>query len=266
MNTAFIVGFGRWVLPIIAFYVIVGCGISLVRGNKKTGTIGYLINSANGDRIPLTSYETSIGRSNACDIVLSYNTVSRFHAVIAKRGGKWYIFDTNSKTGTFVSGEKIDDVNLTPHELMNGDAIIFGNALFTFLDHLPKSAEPMPEEKENPNLFFGDNKWNTGEIFIPSQIKRGCKIENCITKDTISIDQSASVLIGRGNEADIRIASPAVSRNHALLSRVEDGWIIEDLESNAGTLLNGVPVTECTPIGDGDIIEICGFTLKFVED
>lgn len=266
MNTTFIVGFGRWVLPIIAFYVIVGCGVSLVRGNKKTGTIGYLINSANGDRIPLTSYETSVGRSNACDIVLSYNTVSRFHAVIAKRGGKWYVFDTGSKTGTFVSGEQIDSTNLTPYELSNGDTIVFGNALFTFLDHLPKSAEPMPEEKENPALFFGDNKWNTGEIIIPSQLKRGYKIENCITKNSINIDTFASVLIGRSNEADIKIASPAVSRNHALLSRVEDGWIIEDLESAAGTLLNGVPVTECTPIYEGDIIEICGFTLKLTKD
>ncbi len=264
MNTTFIVEFGRWVLPIIAFYVIVGCGISLVRGNKRTGTIGYLVNSANGDRIPLTSYETSLGRSTACDIVLAYNTVSRFHAVIAKRGGKWVVFDTHSKTGTFVNGEQLDQAMLTPHEIESGDTLILGNALFTFFEHLPKAMEE-PKQEENPSLFFGDTKWHTGEIIIPSKLKMNCKIQNCVTKEVVGIDDCASVLIGRGRDADIKIASPSVSRSHALLTRVDDGWIIEDLESAAGTLLNGTPVTECTPLHDGDIIEICGFTLKFTD-
>lgn len=263
MQAEFIISFGRWILPLIAFYIIIGCGVSLVRGNKKTGTIGYLINSSNGDKIPLNGYETAIGRSNACDIVLAYTTVSRFHAVIAKRGGKWMVFDTHSKTGTFVNETKVSP-NLKATVIEDGDTVIFGNAPFKFFEHLPKTGAPASEEKDVP-LFIGNEKFYTGEIVIPQKIKKGCKLRNCITGEDMSIDDMDSVLIGRSEEAHIRINSPAVSRTHALISRSDGEWIIEDLESSAGTLLNGEPITECTPLKADDIIEICGFTIKFMD-
>ena len=265
MDSSFFFSFGRWVLPILAFYIIFGCGISLIRGNKKTGTIGYLINSANGDKLPLVGYETAIGRSRACDIVLNYTTVSRFHAVLTKRGGRWLVFDTHSKTGTFVNGNRVDDLNLQPTEVKSGDTLVFGNAIFAFYDLEDLQQEKTPREvpEENPALFETGEEFHTGEIILPEHLKTGCTLKNLLTGDEINIDNAASILIGRSNEANVQISNPAVSRSHALLSRSDEGWIIENLDSAAGTLLNGVEVTECTPLKDGDIIEICGFTLKF---
>ncbi len=265
MQNAFIVSFGRWILPVIALYIIIGCGVSLVRGNKKTGTIGYLVNSANGDEIPLISYETSIGRSNSCDIVLAYTTVSRFHAVVAKRHGDWIVFDTNSKTGTFVGEEKVPNGS-TGKTIKNGDTVVFGNAPFRFFEKLPKkSAAEEAEQEENPALFLGDEKYYTGEVIIPSSIKKGCKLRNCITGEEMNIDDMDNVLIGRGPDCHIRINSSAVSKVHALISRSGNNWIIEDLDSANGTLLNGLPITECTVLHNDDIIEICGFTVKFID-
>lgn len=267
-DSAFIFTFGRWALPIIAFYIVFGCGISLIRGNKKTGTIGYLINSANGDQLPLVGFETAIGRSKACDITLTYTTVSRFHAVLTKRGGRWLVFDTHSKTGTFVNGEKVDAVSLHPIEIKSGDTLVFGNAIFTFFDleDLQKANEKSEEIENNPALFETDEKFFTGDVILPEHLKTGCSLKNCISGAEINIDNSASILIGRSNEADVQIASPDVSLSHALLSRSDDGWIIEDLDSKTGTLLNGEEVTECKPLKDGDIIEICGFTIRFSQN
>lgn len=261
MQTTFIVSFGRWILPVIAFYVIVGCGVSLVRGNQKTGTIGYLINSANGDEIPLINYETSIGRSNSCDIVLGYTTVSRFHAVIAKRGGKWILFDTNSRTGTFINDKKIYDKG----EIQNGDTLVFGNAVFKFFERLPRMVVNDESEDVSP-LFIGDEKFHTGEIILPQMVRTGCALKNCISGEIMEIDDMDSVLFGRSEEAHIRISSPAASRHHALVSRSEDGWVVEDLNSASGTLLNGEPLTEVTDLKNDDIIEICGFTVKFIDE
>jgi len=262
LQAEFLISFGRWVLPIIAFYVIVGCGVSLVRGNRKTGTIGYIVNSANGDQIPLTAYETSIGRSKACDVVLAYTTVSRFHAVIAKRGGEWFIFDTFSKTGTTVNGEKVL-ANSRSAPLNSGDEILFGNATFTFFENLPKNIDI--STVENPALFDGDAKFHTGEIILPENITEGYKLKNCISGEEFVIDNFESILIGSRSDAHIHINSSSVSRSHALISRLNEGWIIEDLNSATGTLLNGIPVTECTPLSNDDVIEICGFTIKFIE-
>ena len=63
----------RWIMPVLALLVAAFCVPSLLKGNKKIGVTGYLVNEANGDRLPV-----SVGRSKACDIVLGYNTVSRF--------------------------------------------------------------------------------------------------------------------------------------------------------------------------------------------
>ena len=268
MHGDFFFTFGRWILPGLAFYITVGCGVSLIRGNKKTGTIGYLVNSANGDQIPLVGYETAIGRSRACDVVLTYTTVSRFHAVLTKRGGRWLVFDTHSKTGTYVNGNQLDGVGLTPMEVKSGDTLVFGNAIFAFYDLEDLQAKDAPDEEpeENPALFEVGEEFHTGEIILPEHLKTGCSLKNLLTGDAINIDSAASILIGRSPDSDVQISNPSVSYSHALLSRSEDGWIIEDLDSDAGTLLNGQELTECTTLKDGDIIEICGFTIRFSQE
>jgi len=81
----------RWIMPVLALLVAAFCVPSLLKGNKKIGVTGYLVNEANGDRLPLSGYEVSVGRSKACDIVLGYNTVSRFHAVLSKHKNGWRV-------------------------------------------------------------------------------------------------------------------------------------------------------------------------------
>ena len=262
---AFVASFSRWILPLLALFIVLLCGRSLVHGNKKVGTLGFLVNTANGDKIPLTSFETSIGRSRACDIVLGYSTVSRFHAVIVKRGGKWLVFDTHSKTGTLVNKETLDNVYLRGFEIRSGDTVTFGNAVFSFLENEEEDIDEEEIIKKNPTLLESDSVFNTGDIILPKEFVTGYYLENCITKERVNIDMYENVLLGRSDDALIRINSPTVSRAHALISRQKRGWIIEDLDSAAGTLLNGQPVTECMPIKSGDIIEICGFTIKFAK-
>ena len=132
----------RWIMPVLALLVAAFCVPSLLKGNKKIGVTGYLVNEANGDRLPLSGYEVSVGRSKACDIVLGYNTVSRFHAVLSKHKNGWRVTDTRSKTGTYINAEKIDK----PRALADGDTIVFGNAVFVFVENAAIEPEQAPEE------------------------------------------------------------------------------------------------------------------------
>src|SRR6185295_10008126 len=51
-------------------------------------------------------------------------------------------------------------------------------------------------------------------------------------------------LIGRAMDSDVRLIDRGVSRHHARLSRVAGGgFVIEDLASRNGTLVNGEPIT-----------------------
>jgi hypothetical protein len=69
--------------------------------------------------------------------------------------------------------------------------------------------------------------------------------------------------IGRSEENDIVIQDPNVSRRHARLSRSENGFVVEDLSSTNGTLLDGAPIDR-ERIEDGDELTFGGITTRFV--
>ncbi|TWT59283.1 sigma 54-interacting transcriptional regulator [Allorhodopirellula solitaria] len=53
-----------------------------------------------------------IGRANGCDIMLSDPNSSRFHAVVYFEDYAWHLRDTNSRNGTLVNGQRVDDARL----------------------------------------------------------------------------------------------------------------------------------------------------------
>ena len=68
--------------------------------------------------------------------------------------------------------------------------------------------------------------------------------------------------IGRLPECDLVVDDPGVSRQHARIRRTESGYIITDLGSTNGTLVNGRQVQEQT-LEDGDTITIGETDLEF---
>jgi pSer/pThr/pTyr-binding forkhead associated (FHA) protein len=50
------------------------------------------------------------------------------------------------------------------------------------------------------------------------------------------------VVIGRGNDCEIRIERDTISRQHARIFRAPDGWYVEDLDSRNGVFVNDMPV------------------------
>ena len=72
-------------------------------------------------------------------------------------------------------------------------------------------------------------------------------------------------IIGRGKTADIFLNYPSISRQHAALTRGEDGhWTVYDLGSKGGTLVNGKKVELSLPVKLGDTIILGGVPLVFL--
>ena len=69
--------------------------------------------------------------------------------------------------------------------------------------------------------------------------------------------------IGRSQENDIVISDPNVSRRHARLSRADNGFVVEDLGSTNGTLLDGAPIDR-ERIESGDELTFGQITARFV--
>ena len=117
-----VIGISRYILPVITLVILIKCMLSLLLGHPKEKTYGYIIDALDGERYELNMWETSIGRSNSCDIVIGYDTVSRFQAVISRRLDGWYIYDLLSKAGIYVNGEKIEKKAM----ISGGDVLTFG--------------------------------------------------------------------------------------------------------------------------------------------
>ncbi len=73
------------------------------------------------------------------------------------------------------------------------------------------------------------------------------------------------MVLGRANDADISIPDTSVSRKHVRFRQMADGWAVQDLGSGNGTLLNGEPVQEETPLRPGDSIVVGDTELNFVD-
>lgn len=71
--------------------------------------------------------------------------------------------------------------------------------------------------------------------------------------------------IGRGLDNDVVVEDPRVSRHHARLQRVAQGWEVADLASTNGTFVNGAKVRQ-RPVADGDTVSLGGLEMKFFLD
>ncbi len=69
--------------------------------------------------------------------------------------------------------------------------------------------------------------------------------------------------IGRSEENEIVVQDPNVSRRHARLLRSENGFLVEDLGSTNGTLLDGAPIDR-ERIENGDELTFGGIAARFV--
>ena len=71
-------------------------------------------------------------------------------------------------------------------------------------------------------------------------------------------------VIGRSKNSDVRIDLSTVSRNHAVLTRYDDGsWTITDANSKSGVLVNGSPVQICA-LEEDDVITIGGLDMNLM--
>jgi serine phosphatase RsbU (regulator of sigma subunit)/pSer/pThr/pTyr-binding forkhead associated (FHA) protein len=87
-------------------------------------------------------------------------------------------------------------------------------------------------------------------------------IKNGLQKDT-EVPLKAAMVIGRGAAADLSLPDAGVSRRHASLSLRESDWVLEDLNSANGTVVNGWRLQKPTALKDGDVIGVGSVFIEY---
>lgn len=89
-------------------------------------------------------------------------------------------------------------------------------------------------------------------------------LKNILTGEELPIKYWENSL-GRDKTCDIIIKDQTVSREHAVLFRRKEGWIISDTNSKSGTTINGEKIKGQAPVYIGDTISLGSNSFKLIK-
>ena len=113
------IGFLRIALPVLAILLMLRCFLPMLTFRREPEIWAWL-NLSDGSQVPVTHWETVIGRSKSCDVTFGLATVSRNHAVLTRYDdGSWTISDAGSRGGTFVNNRQVEICALKPTDRIN---------------------------------------------------------------------------------------------------------------------------------------------------
>jgi hypothetical protein len=121
------------------------------------------------------------------------------------------------------------------------------------------------EENEETGVQPAESQ-GTAAISIEDARKQGLArevVELVMDGESQPLEGRGPWTVGRSDENDVVIPDPNVSRRHARLSRLDNGFVVEDLGSTNGTLLDGAPIDR-ERIEDGDELTFGQSVARFV--
>lgn len=222
--------------------------------NPSSDTGGALI-AANGERHPIPATGLDIGRDPNCDVVVTSNDVSRWHAQIAP-GLLGYQLKDSSTNGVYVNGQRVHGERW----LSVGDTIRVGTAQFRFeadaatyepsasaveTGELPPMA-PAPRsrvETPAPNETVRLSRRAEPAVPEPPLLATLELLSNGVLKGKRFRVTRPLLHVGRGTHNDVVLADKSVSSTHAKLQRRANDWYAVDAESRNGTYVDGERVS-----------------------
>jgi ABC-type multidrug transport system ATPase subunit/pSer/pThr/pTyr-binding forkhead associated (FHA) protein len=151
-----------------------------------------------------------VGRAPDVELVLNHPEVSRRHCRIFREGESWFVEDLGSRRGTLLNGDRITG----RASLQAGDQIHVGPVILAL----------GPIRKKTP--AGGDIGQPVGAVFYKGE-----------PSDLIPLN--STLIFGRGDDTDVKLDDPAVSRRHAKIEVSANGYRLLDLKSRAGSFVNG---------------------------
>ncbi|MFF8936477.1 FHA domain-containing protein [Streptomyces paradoxus] len=249
---------------------------------------------------PSRSY--TLGRDPQGDVVFDDARVSWRHATVRFNGRSWVIEDHGSTNGTFVQGQRIQQLELGP-----GSAVNLGNATdgprLNLSGAAASVATPQAQPQQQPFAAQGANPawgqqapaqqppqqqppqqqppqagWQQPQqaaAHIPQQQGPG----GVAGAPPVYGDRSPTTFhqfslgrvmrIGRALENELVVSDLQVSRHHAEFHATPDGRMeIRDLGSHNGTYVNGQPIAKggSQLLGPSDVVGVGHSTFRIVGD
>ncbi len=203
----------------------------------------------------------TIGRKADNDLCLEDGAVSGHHARIAQIQEVLFLEDLNSTNGTFINERKIDR-----RQLQDADSVRIGDHRLIFRDNHLSPLEPAPASE----LLISDQTVIVSDSHASARRETHQKVglieilSGKTNQPHYRLAKHLS-LIGAQDDAVIRLTGWFAPKTAAVIGRRGDGYVVSPTDSGKRIRVNGRPVLGEHRLLNGDVVEVAGITLRFLE-
>lgn len=209
---------------------------------------------------------TTIGRAQDNDIVINNLALSRRHAQVERKGGRFEVTDLGSQNGVYVNSEKVRGARA----LANEDTITLGTYHFVFND----TSDSEPDVRA---VKRSSNAEVTGPAPLKSDPPREAReaVEDHVPLLVLKYNEvelqrfplkKETSLVGRAKDCDVQIAERRLSRKHCEIHRKGDKFVVHDLGSQNGTYVNRKRIRDTHVLEDGDVLNFAEYSVLYLAD
>ena len=164
--------------------------------------------------------ENRVGRGTECDIVLTDPLCSRVHAVLVQEENGWWMRDADSRNGSFVNGQKIDEARVTA-----GATLRVGSTEFTFHEAHDRPTEFILGEANVTQTIIKDTPIDPEDTGCLAAVELPDSEQ---AKDLVVLYQLSIKLLGCENPDDVVRISLELVYERTRASIVGFLWVNDD--------------------------------------
>ena len=216
-----------------------------------------------GRVVELLEGELLIGRVEPAGLAINDSEVSRRHARLTCRDGRYFLEDLGSVNGTLLNGGSIAG----EYALADGDEIMLGSKVILIF-HQPQTKSAMVSEAAatsfpaaqmpSPDATMFDQAGDMSPFLSSVSAAPPQLLVTVAGNETVThLLANDRITLGRAEDNDIVVPSMIVSRYHAALELTPSGYEIVVVPGATNTLTcQGRPVMGRQLLADGDVLRI----------
>lgn len=227
--------------------------------------MGKLVVSLDGvviKDVQITKDKTTLGRRPYNDIVIDNLAVSGEHAVLQMVGADVFIEDLNSTNGTYINGKAVkkqllshnDTVEIGKYKIkyMVEEGVDYERTMILKPGAMPPMVRPPAAEPRANTQYsdFGGLAPAAGPASVSAMIK-------VLNGAAAGREVSLTKVVTTVGKPGVQVAS---------ITKRPTGYVFAHVEGAVRPSVNGNPlVGETVPLRNGDVIELAGTQMQFVQ-